>query len=165
MAVPSVDRPSVPGYGIPESNDGTLSWAWARERLDRAIVYWLATAGSDGAPHAIPIWGAWVDDRWYVEGGPTRWQRNLRENPRMAIHVEFDEEVVIVEGVAAELVAPAAPLSEAILAGYAKYRDAKGYEASASNWADGGLWQLRPLRAFAWSAFPQNATRFRFDTD
>ena len=165
MAEPIADRPHVPGYGIPVSNDGILPWSWARERLDRAIVYWLATAGSDGAPHLIPIWGAWVDERWYVEGGPTRWQRNLRENPRMAIHVEFGEEVVIVEGVAAELVAPDPPLSDAILAGYAKYRAAKGYEASPSNWAEGGLWQLRPVKAFAWSAFPQDMTRFRFDTD
>ena len=72
----------------------------------RAIVYWLATTGADGAPHLIPIWGAWVGDRWYVEGGPTRWQRNLRENPQMAIHIEIGDEVVIVEGTATELVAP-----------------------------------------------------------
>ena len=23
----------------------------------------------DGRPHAMPIWGAWVDGHWYVEGG------------------------------------------------------------------------------------------------
>lgn len=165
MAEPQVDRPHVPGYGIPKSADGTLPWSWARERLERALVYWLATIGPGGAPHLIPIWGAWVDDRWYVEGGPTRWQRNLRANSSLAIHVEFDDEVVIVEGTARELVAPASPLSDAILGGYAKYKDTKGYEASASNWAEGGLWELRPVRAFAWSTFPQDATRFRFDTD
>jgi nitroimidazol reductase NimA-like FMN-containing flavoprotein (pyridoxamine 5'-phosphate oxidase superfamily) len=82
MTEPLADRPHVPGYGVPESVDGILPWSWARERLERAIVYWLATTGADGAPHIIPIWGAWVGDRWYVEGGPTRWQRNLRENPR-----------------------------------------------------------------------------------
>jgi hypothetical protein len=162
MAEPTVDRPHVPGYGIPTSIDGTLPWSWARERLDRAIVYWLATTGLDGAPHLIPIWGAWVDDRWYVEGGPTRWQRNLRENPQLAIHVEFGDEVVIVEGRAVELVAPAAPLADSILAGYAKYRAASGYEASAANWTAGGLWELRPSKAFAWSRFPDDMTRFTF---
>ncbi|HEX7949155.1 MAG TPA: pyridoxamine 5'-phosphate oxidase family protein [Candidatus Limnocylindrales bacterium] len=165
MTEPNVDRPHVPGYGIPESRDGTLSWAWARERLDRALVYWLATTSPGGAPHLVPIWGAWVDDRWYVEGGPTRWQRNLRSNPQVAIHVAFEDEVVIVEGTARELVAPPPPLSDAILGGYAKYREAKSYEASAANWAEGGLWELRPVRAFAWSAFPQDATRFRFNGD
>jgi hypothetical protein len=162
MAEPQVDRPHIPGYGIPKSTTGTLPWSWARERLERAIVYWLATTGSDGAPHLNPIWGAWVSDRWYVEGGPTRWKRNLRENPRMAIHVEFGDEVVIVEGTAHEVDAANEPETDAILAGYAKYRAAANYEADPANWSAGGLWELRPSRAFAWSAFPRDATRFRF---
>lgn len=125
------------------------------------MVYWLATTGADGAPHVIPIWGAWVDDHWYVEGGPTRWQRNLRENPKLAIHIEIGSEVVIVEGAAVELVAPLTEVATPILAGYAKYR-AIGYEASADNWTGGGLWELRPIKAFAWSVFPTDMTRFRF---
>jgi hypothetical protein len=163
MTEPTSDRPHVPGYGIPTTRDGTLPWSWARERLEGTIVYWLATTGADGAPHVIPIWGAWVGERWYVEGGPTRWQRNLRENPQMAIHIEIGEEVVIVEGRATELVAPEPPLRDEILAGYAKYKAAKGYEASADHWAQGGLWELRPVKAFAWSVFPDDMTRFRFE--
>jgi hypothetical protein len=162
MADPRADRPHVPGYGIPETTDGMLDWAWARERLERAMVYWLATTGSDGAPHMIPIWGAWVDGRWYVEGGPTRWQRNLRENPQLAIHIEIGDEVVIVEGPARELVAPESPLADAILGGYAKYKTAGLYEATADHWTEGGLWQLRPVKAFAWSVFPTDMTRFSF---
>jgi hypothetical protein len=162
MTEPQADRPHVPGYGIPETLDGTLPWSWAVERLEHALVFWLATTGSDAAPHVIPIWGAWVDGRWYVEGGPTRWQRNLRENPQLAIHIEIGDEVVIVEGLAIELTAPAAPLSDRILAGYAKYKAAKDYEASADNWTSGGLWELRPIKAFAWSDFPTDMTRFRF---
>ncbi|MGH2476594.1 MAG: pyridoxamine 5'-phosphate oxidase family protein [Candidatus Limnocylindrales bacterium] len=161
MTEPRADRPHVPGYGVPKTMKETVPWTWARERLDRAMVYWLATTGADGAPHLIPIWGAWVGDRWYVEGGKTRWQRNLRENPKLAIHVEFGEEVVIVEGEAGELVAPPKRDADAILAGYAKYRTI-GYEAEASNWAQGGLWELRPVKAFAWSSFPKDMTRFRF---
>jgi hypothetical protein len=162
MTEPRSDRPHVPGYGIPETLDGTLPWSWAVERLERAIVYWLATTGTDPAPHVIPIWGAWVDGRWYVEGGPTRWQRNLRENPQLAIHIEIGDEVVIVEGTGTELTAPAAPLSDRILAGYGKYKAAEEYEASADNWKEGGLWELRPIKAFAWSDFPTDMTRFRF---
>lgn len=162
MPEPIADRPHIPGYGIPESETGILPWSWARERLERAIIYWLATAGNDGAPHLIPIWGAWVGDRWYVEGGPVRWQRNLRANPKLAIHVEFGEEVVMVEGSATQLVAPESPLAEALLAGYAKYKPAANYEADAANWAQGGLWELQPIRAFAWSELGKDATRFRF---
>jgi nitroimidazol reductase NimA-like FMN-containing flavoprotein (pyridoxamine 5'-phosphate oxidase superfamily) len=162
MTEPLADRPHVPGYGIPETLDGTLPWSWAENRLEEAITYWLATTGTDGAPHVIPIWGAWVGGRWYVEGGPTRSQRNLRENPQMAIHIEIGDEVVIVEGSATELVAPASPLADRVLAGYAKYKEAKEYEASAENWTEGGLWELRPVKAFAWSVFPDDMTRFRF---
>ncbi len=160
MMEPRADRPHVPGYGIPESTDGILPWSWVVERLERATIYWLATVGADAAPHLIPIWGSWVDGRWYVEGGPTRWQRNLRANPQLAIHVESDGEVIIVEGTACELVAPPADLADRILAGYGKYQP--GYAASASNWSAGGLWELWPSKAFAWTEFPADMTRFRF---
>ncbi len=162
MTEPTADRPHIPGYGVPATLDGVLPWSWAVERLERTMVYWLATAGSDAAPHLIPIWGAWVDGRWYVEGGPTRWQRNLRVNPQLAIHIEIGDEVVIVEGVARELVAPEASLADAVLLGYAKYKAAGLYEATADNWSEGGLWELRPVKAFAWSVFPTDMTRFRF---
>jgi Pyridoxamine 5'-phosphate oxidase len=161
VSEPRSDRPHVPGYGIPTTTNGLLPWSWARERLEAALVYWLATTGADGAPHLVPIWGAWVGDRWYVEGGPTRWQRNLRENSKLAIHIEIGSEVVIVEGTAVELVAPSPDVGDPILAGYAKYR-AIGYEATADNWTAGGLWELRPVKAFAWSVFPTDMTRFRF---
>jgi hypothetical protein len=160
MTEPRADRPHVPGYGIPKSTTGMLPWSWATERLERAKIYWLATTGSDAAPHLNPIWGSWVDGRWYVEGGPTRWQRNLRENAQMAIHVEFGDEVVIVEGTAVEHVAPPSDLADRILAGYAKYRPE--YEATADHWTEGGLWELRPVKAFAWSSFPTDMTRFTF---
>lgn len=163
MTEPRADRAHIPDYGIPTSTDGMLPWAWAVERLERALTYALATAGSDGAPHLIPIWGSWAGGHWYVEGGNTRWQRNLRENPRMVIQVEDGDDVVIVEGPARELTAPPDPLATTILQGYAKYRDTKGYEASADHWAEGGLWELEPVKAFAWSRFPDDVTRFRFD--
>jgi hypothetical protein len=165
MDRPRADRPWIPGYGVPETTDGILDWTWARERLEAAITYWIATAGADAAPHLIPIWGAWVDDRWYVEGGPTRWQRNLRANPQLAVKVETGKEVVIVEGAARELVAPPEPLASRILAGYAKYEAAEGYTADVANWAEGGLWELTPVKAFAWSVFPTDMTRFRFGRD
>ncbi|MEJ7748565.1 MAG: pyridoxamine 5'-phosphate oxidase family protein [Candidatus Limnocylindrales bacterium] len=160
MTTPHADRPHVPGYGVPESREGLLDWSWADERLARAMIYRLATADAAGAPHLVPIWGSWVDGRWYVEGGPTRWQRNLRVNPQIAVNVEFGDEVVIVEGPAREIVAPEAELAEQILTGYAKYRPA--YEADPVNWSAGGLWELRPIKAFAWSVFPADMTRFRF---
>jgi nitroimidazol reductase NimA-like FMN-containing flavoprotein (pyridoxamine 5'-phosphate oxidase superfamily) len=162
VSEPRADRPHVPGYGIPRTTKGILQWSWCVERLEAARIYWLATADARGTPHLNPIWGAWVDGRWYVEGGPTRWQRNLRANPQMAIHVELTGgEVVIVEGRGVELVAPEGELAARILAGYAKYRP--GYEASEDHWVQGGLWELRPIKAFAWTTFPDDMTRYTFE--
>ncbi len=76
--------------------------------------------------------------------------------------VEFGKEVVILEGRVRELVAPPSPLAERILAGYAKYIESDGYTADVANWAEGGLWELTPIKAFAWSVFPDDMTRFRF---
>lgn len=125
----------------------------------------------DGVPHGHrrngrrtapdPVWGAWVNDRWYVEGGPTRWKRNLGENPQLAINVEFGDEVVVVEGRAREVSMLGPAEIGAMLAGYAKYKSI-GYEAEAANWTGGGLWELEPVKAFAWSSFPKDITRFTF---
>lgn len=161
MAEPKVSRPHIPGYGVPKTMKGTLSWDWARNRLERAMVYRMATADASGAPHLIPIWGAWVNDRWYVEGGPTRWKRNLKANPQLAINVEFGDEVVLVEGAGREIESFDDAEAKAVLEGYAKYK-AIGYEAEASNWTGGGLWELKPAKAFAWSSFPKDITRFTF---
>ena len=72
---------------------------------------------------------------------------------------------MIVEGPAREIVAPAEPLASRILAGYAKYQRGRGVRRRRANWAEGGLWELRPVKAFAWSVFPDDMTRFRFDPD
>jgi hypothetical protein len=99
-----------------------------------------------------------------VEGGPlVRWQRNLRANPQLAIHVEFGSEVVIVEGTAGELAAPPPDLAARIVNSFAKYQATDDYRVDPANWAEGGLWELRPLVAFAWSSFPGDMTRYRFD--
>ena len=80
----------------------------------------------------------------------------------MAIHVESPgSEVIIVEGRARELVAPASPLADQILDGYAKYKPQ--YEASAEHWSQGGLWELHPVKAFAWTTFPKDMTRYTFE--
>lgn len=162
MAEPTADRPQIPGYGVPKTLKGVLPWTWARERLEAAMIYRFATASADGRPHVIPIWGAWAGDAWYVEGGPTRWKRNLNENPRIAIEIGDGTEVVMVEGDAEGARPAAADEVELIRAGYKKYADAGIYEIDPANWAHGGLWRMRPKLAIAWSSFPKDMTRFRF---
>ncbi len=163
-AEPERSRPALPeGYGVPASEKGMLPWSWATERLAGAHLYWVGTTRPDGRPHAVPIWGAWVDGAFYFEGSPeTRRGRNLTANPAVAVHIERGDDVVIVEGVAEEVVGPDPTLAARIAGAFAaKY----GYRPDAASWNSGGLYAVRPRVAFAWSEFPKTTTRWRFDYD
>src|SRR5262245_32938031 len=102
------DRAQMPeGYGVPKSDEGLLPWSWAQQRLEQALVYWVRSVRPDGRPHATPIWGVWVDDQFYFEGGPdTRRGRNLAANPAVGVRLERGDDVVIVEGTAEEIAHP-----------------------------------------------------------
>ena len=98
---PKADRPHMPGYGIKEDRKGLLPWKWARERLSEAHAYWIATARENGNPHCMPVWGLWMDNRFYFStGAQTRKARNLKRNPHCIIAVERKGDSVVVEGVA-----------------------------------------------------------------
>ena len=166
---PRASRPLVPGYGIPESEDGMLPWEWARARLDAAIVYWVSTVRPDGRPHAMPTWAAWLDDALWFEGGfSTRRARNLAVDPRVVatVHVN-DQTAVIIEGVAELRVDPGPDLEGRLVAAFAKYRtQPEAYEVDPANWrtgSGGGLWALRPTIVFGWSSYPADATRWMLD--
>lgn len=162
-AEPKASRPHMPkGYGVPSAKKGMLPWSHAEERLEKAKNYWISTTRPDGRPHAVPLWGAWVDGAFYFEGGPdTRRGRNLAANPAVVVHTESGDDVVIVEGVAEEVPNPdrsfAVRLADAFAAKYA------GYRPDPDSWQGGGLYMVRPRLALAWSEFPKNATRWQFD--
>src|SRR5687767_14484053 len=101
MNQPQTSRPYVPGYGIPDSQEGVLAWSHVTERLEKATNYWIGTvnAADEPTPHVVPVWGVWVEDTLYFGGGPqTRWSRNLDENPAVSVHLESGADVVILEG-------------------------------------------------------------------
>jgi hypothetical protein len=78
--------------------------------------------------------------------------RNLGSNPRLVVHLESGDEVVILEGTAQQVTA-----DESVADAYeAKYEHRPEVD---------GLWLVRPTRAFAWteSDYPNNATRFEWD--
>ena len=166
MTEPRATRPHIPGYGIPEDDGGTLPWSWAREQLERALIYWVASVKPDSHAHLMPTWGAWVNDRFYFEGGlQTRRARNIAANGWISVGINDRNQAVIVEGEAVNI-APVedAGLIGALVEGYAKYRESDDYDADPANWRDpaGGLWELRPTVAFGWSRFPDTTTRWEF---
>lgn len=153
-AVPAPSRPHIPDYGIPDTTEGTLPWSHAVERLMQARNYWVTTAGPDGQPHAVPVWGIWIEGVLVFGGGDkTRWVRNLAANPRIAVHLESGDDVVILEGAAEQITDPEHPL-------IARNNDA--YQAKYGMGAGVPVWVLRPHVAMAWTSFPADATRWVF---
>jgi hypothetical protein len=78
-------------------------WAEARERLERAEVYWLATVRPDGRPHVTPLLSVWLDGALYFCTGPDeRKAKNLARNPHCILATgcnTLDEGLdVVVEG-------------------------------------------------------------------
>lgn len=153
---PPASRPHVPGYGIPESTEGLLPWRHVTDRLSDPHNYWIATTRPDGRPHAVPVWGVYVDGTLYFGGGEqTRWARNLAHNPAVVMHLESGDEVVIIEGTVdklTEATADPALLSRIDDAYQAKYDIRHGTP----------VWALRPQLAFAWTRFPDDTTRWTF---
>ncbi len=155
------------GYGVPTTEEGMLAWSWASKRLERALIYWVATTRPDGRPHAVPIWGAWVDGTFYFEGSPeTRRGRNLATNPAIVVHLERGDDIVIVEGIAEEVPGPNPSLASRVADAFtAKYLPKYGYRSARDSWHEGGLYAVRPRVALAWAEFPITATRWRFGDD
>jgi hypothetical protein len=96
----------MPGYGILEANkgQGLLPWSWAQERLAKSHNYFVSTVRPDGRPHTMPVWGVWVDDRFYFSTGrQSRKARNLATNAACVVCTERADEAAVVEGVAEEV--------------------------------------------------------------
>ena len=155
MSAPRRSRPAFePGYGISHDEEGMLDWSWAEERLAASRNYWIVTTGRDGAPAAAPVWGAWFEGAvWFGTNPSSQKGRNLERDPRVVIHLESGDEVVILHGEIGREDLPAAAV-DAYEAKY-DYRPER-----TENW-----FVLRPRRALAWleHEYPQTATRFDFD--
>jgi hypothetical protein len=159
---PKASRPYMPGYGIldAKSGSGLLSWSVAVERLSKARNYWIATTWPDGRPHAMPVWGVWLADRFcFSTGQQSRKARNLAVSPRCVVCAEPGNCTTIVEGVA-ELVTDPSFLKRFGVAYQAKYDwDMEGFTEP--------VYVVRPVVAFAFTSdeneFTGSATRWRFD--
>jgi hypothetical protein len=134
-----------------------LAWSTVRAELERATQYWLATGRPDGRAHLVPLDGVWLDDVWYYGGSEQAVHyRNALANPGAVMHLPDPVKAVVVEG-EARLAHPspalARRLAEAANAKYGYGQDAGAYR---------GALGLYPRTVRAWTAFPTDATRFRF---
>lgn len=149
------DRPETDSrYGVPADDADLLPWSFVAETMRAAETYWLATARPDGAPHARPVWGVWVDDTVHCGGGDrARWVRNLAANPAVTVHTESGTAVVIVEGTADRL--DAETTETAVLARLDAACEEK-YDIEHGP----PFFAVRPRRVLAWTDYPRDATRF-----
>jgi Pyridoxamine 5'-phosphate oxidase len=139
-----------------------LPWSWATERLGPAMVYWLATVRPDGSPRARPVDGTWVDNALFVGGSPKAgWIRDLSNDGRVSVHLPDVRGVVIVEGMARQVI-PDEGLAERLAAAARKYEAMYG-ESTASSYLGKPVWAIRPDLALGWERFPTDATRWEFE--
>jgi len=159
---PKSERPYMPDYGIKTGRKGLLDWDWVDARMQAARNYWIASTQPDGKPHAMPVWGIWLEGNFYFgTARRSRKGRNLQANPEVVVHLESGDEVVIFEGMVEELTDR--PTLVRLTRAYAeKY---PGYEPSPDPDPSSPFYVLRPRKAYAWREkdFPTSATRWRLD--
>jgi PPOX class probable F420-dependent enzyme len=137
-----------------------LAWRAVEKSLSASRNYWLSTTRPNGRPHAMPIWGLWLDGMFYFATDPTsRKGRNLAANPHAVVHLESGDNVAILEGTVG-VVKRAALLRRFADAYEAKY----DFRPDVSD-PSATVYRLRPEVAFAWGEkdFPSSATRWTFE--
>jgi nitroimidazol reductase NimA-like FMN-containing flavoprotein (pyridoxamine 5'-phosphate oxidase superfamily) len=153
-------RPPFKGYGVPETEEGMLPWDWAVERLAAARNYWVATTRPDGRPHAMPVWGIWLDGAFFFGSGrKSAKSRNLAANPAIVVHLESGDETVILEGLAERV------LDDAV---ERRVDEAYGpkYDFTPDSSGESDPWfVMRPRRAYAWLERDYTGTATQFDFD
>ena len=160
---PKAVAPRMPAsYGVPTDAAGAerLPWSWAVELLLAARNYWVCTTKADGRPHAVPVWGLWLDDAvWFSTGRTSQKARNLARGRSVVIHLESGDETVILEGEVDE-VGDLAALERFADAYEAKYEFRPDPEDESSV-----VFVLRPRVAQTWRErdYTQSAARWVFE--
>jgi PPOX class probable F420-dependent enzyme len=159
---PRAGRPAMPkGYGLkgPRSGSGLMPWSRAASQFAQARNYWVCTVRADGGPHAMPVWGVWVDERLlFSTSRASQKGRNLARDPRVVVHLESGDEVVILEGVAEE------ENDVGQLTRFADAYDTKYHVRPDIDDRENVTFAVRPKVAFGWleKDFPGGATRWIF---
>jgi hypothetical protein len=102
-------------------------WVTARQQLQDAEIFWLATVRPDGRPHVTPLIAVWIDESLCFTTGPTeRKAKNLAGNARCILTTGAnrleDGLDIVVEGEAVRLT-DVATLERLVDAFAAKYPD------------------------------------------
>ena len=127
-----------------------MTWTEVAGRLAAARTYWLGSTTASGAPHAAPVWGVVTGETLYLYSErSTVKARNLAADPRVVVHLESGEDVLIVRGVAEDLGRRRGPAVVTALA--AKYTRPEDRQYLPDHDPDFDVvWAIRPRSAMAW---------------
>ena len=131
--------------------DDTVPWPEIAVCLAAARSYWLCTTMPSGAPHAAPVWGVMTGGTLYLYSERrTVKARNLAADPRLVLHLESAEDVVIVRGTAEDMGTPV-QLPEVMRALSAKYvSDADRQYLPDADPSFDVVYAVRPQSAMMW---------------
>jgi len=107
----------------------------------------------------MPVWGVWLDERLlFSTSRASQKGRNLARDPRVVVHLESGDEVVILEGLAEE------ENDVGRLTRFADAYDAKYHFRPDIDDQENVTYAVLPQMAFGWleKDFPGGATRWRF---
>jgi PPOX class probable F420-dependent enzyme len=160
MNEPAAARPHMPDYGIVESAEGLLPWSWAEQRLAESPELWLATTGSAGRAHLMPVWAVWMDGSVWVSTGPrSRKGRNLQADPRCTLATADPRRPLVIEGTAEAVTDPGEirRFTDAVNERFSVDYDVRFY-------LDNLVFRIRPERAFGLEEehFTESPTRWSF---
>jgi PPOX class probable F420-dependent enzyme len=161
----------MPGYGLEGAASAPgerLPWSRVSELIAGARNYWIATARPDGRPHAVPVWGVWIDGVFYFSTGlRSRKARNIAANPQVALHIESGDAAIVLEGRAEQI-----DLDEALARFVEPYEEKYEWhpKVGTGGWAEflrrSAVYAVRPRTALSFTEdLPETATRWRFTED
>ncbi|MHB1773524.1 MAG: pyridoxamine 5'-phosphate oxidase family protein [Acidimicrobiales bacterium] len=128
-----------------------IVWGEVAELLAPARNYWLASVKPDGSPHATPIWGVVAGEAFFFYSQrSTVKAHNIAADPRVVVHLESGEEVLIVRGTAEDSGRPGD--SPAVMAALQEKYDEAEDQAylPTGDPAYDVLYRLRPSSARRW---------------
>jgi general stress protein 26 len=152
------------------SSDGATPTPWteAREQLEKASIYWLATVRPDGRPHVTPLLAIWLDGALYFcTGAGERKAKNLAHNPQCVITTGCN----VLEGVDLVVEGEAMQVSDEATLQRLADRYASKYDwhytvRDGAFYGDGGradVYEVSPATAFSFGKGEKSSqTRYRF---
>jgi PPOX class probable F420-dependent enzyme len=140
-----------------------VTWAEIAARLAPARSYWLCTTLPSGGPHAAPVWGAVTGQTLYLYSERrTVKARNIAADPRVVVHLESGDDVLILRGVAEDVGTPAEvpQVVGALAVKYTRPEDQQ-YLPSADPDFD-VVYAIRPRSAMTWRLADYEASQRRW---